>query len=449
MKGLDIVGRWALLALPFLAWSSAAPAEAGPPPALPPFVAASLDAAGRLVAAPGDAGTYILEALGQGDWYRRLMAFPGPHSVAISTATMRIGGAWGSAGTAENALHACGGEASGCRLYLDRDVVVWQPRRSDPVPASLVPPPEPGADTGTLEGLLTGAAPSPGRCAARAGTVWVEAAGQQACLRYMAGGMAASNPTMLLLLDGDEVFPLYGRGQATVTGVAAITTAPAERDAWIAARMATAAEAAGLPFVVLKRPGTGGSTGNQWRAGKTQEETALLDAALDALARRYGVRQWALAGQSGGAAAVANLLARRHDVACAALGSGPLALAAQLAFQGAGEAALPGLDDPLAHVEAIAPDPRRRTFVLSDELDSLVPLAVQRPWVDRASGRGLMVEHLVERGWGGGPMHHDLTWRAVGVASACATELATREATLRQAVGEEGLAVSPIAATGG
>jgi hypothetical protein len=407
-------------------------------PELPPFVAASLDATGRLLAAPTDTDSYILQALDQGAWYRRLLTFPGPHSVAISTATMRISGSWGTAGTAAEAMRACGGAASGCRVYLDRDQVVWRPRRSDPVPAALVPPPAPDADTATLEGALTGSAASEAACAARTDTVWVEVPGRRACLRYQAGGLGADNPTMLLLLDGDEVYPLYGRDRSAVTGVAAIATSTAERDAWIVRRMQAIAEPAGLPFVVLKRPGTGGSSGNQWRQGKTTLETALLDAALDALARRHGVRQWAVAGQSGGAAAAANLLARRRDIACAALGSGPLSLAAQLAFQGADTGVLPDLDDPLTHVSAIAPDPSRRVFVLSDESDSLVPLAVQRPWVEQANRQGLAVTHLVQRGWGGGPLHHDLTWRAVAVASACATT--TPAGTiLQQASGEPSL----------
>jgi pimeloyl-ACP methyl ester carboxylesterase len=177
--------------------------------------------------------------------------------------------------------------------------------------------------------------------------------------------------------------------------------------------------------VILSRPGTGGSSGNQWRDGKTVRETAILDAALDALASRYGVARWAVAGQSGGAAAAANLLARRRNIACAALGSGPLALRAQLARQGARGDVVAGLDDPIDHVGAIRADPARRVFVLSDALDSLVPTAVQDPWVQAATGHGHAVRHLVRSGWGAGPQHHDLTPQAVLAASLCARGTAT------------------------
>ncbi|HEX6013030.1 MAG TPA: hypothetical protein VFY87_14755, partial [Geminicoccaceae bacterium] len=139
----------------------------------------------------------------------------------------------------------------------------------------------------------------------------------------------------------------------------------------------------------------------------------------------YGVARWAIAGQSGGAAAAANLLARRQDIACAALGSGPLALRAQLARQGARADVVAGLDDPIDHVGAIRADPARRVFVLSDALDSLVPTSVQDPWVQAAAGYGHAVRHLVHRGWGAGPQHHDLTLQAVLAASLCAQGAAT------------------------
>jgi pimeloyl-ACP methyl ester carboxylesterase len=401
-----------------------------------------LVAQGRLVAKSDDSETYILKALDQGDWYRRLLAFPRPHSVAISTRTMRIGGSWGAKGSAEEALRACGGAASGCRVYLDRDRVAWMPQRTDPVPLAMVPRPASRADTATLEGALTGADTDQPSCESTPDAVWVEAKGYRGCLRYRHGGLQASNPTVLLLLDGDEVYPLYARGRPEVTGVAAIDALMAQRDAIVARKLQRVAARAGLPFVILKRPGTGGSSGNQWRDGKTVQETALLDAALEALARRHGVARWAVASQSGGAAIAANLLARRHDIACAVLGSGPLALQAQLALQGADRALLHDLDDPIRHVDAIAADPYRRIFVLSDEADQLVPLAVQRPWVERASARGLAVEHLVRQGWGGGPLHHDLTWQAVDVATLCASD-----ATIAEIAAKTGGGVRPAVAT--
>ncbi|HEX6013764.1 MAG TPA: hypothetical protein VFY87_18590, partial [Geminicoccaceae bacterium] len=325
--------RAVLLRALALLWT-AAPAtipRASPPEAarLPPFVTAAVDDQGRLIADAGDAGTYILEALDQGAWYRRLLRMPAPHSVAISTRTMQVGGSWGRRGSAAEAVGACGGAASGCRVYLDEDRVVWVPAADDPVPYALVPSGTESSDTETLEGALTGADADRHGCASAADTVWVESAGQPACLRYRHGGLSAASGTVLLVLDGDEVFSLFKRDGKGISGVGSIAALAAKRDAILERRVRSVAVPALLPYVILSRPGTGGSSGNQWRDGKTIRETEILDAALDALASRCGVARWAIAGQSGGAAAAANLLARRQDIACAALGSGPLALRAQ------------------------------------------------------------------------------------------------------------------------
>ena len=53
-----------------------------------------------------------------------------------------------------------------------------------------------------------------------------------------------------------------------------------------------------------------------------------MDAAPAELRRRHGFRGFALSGFSSGGAVVANLLARRDDIRCAAIASAPLDLAA-------------------------------------------------------------------------------------------------------------------------
>lgn len=406
-----------------------AAAEPDPPASLPPFVEAGLDGSGVLLAHPEDTQTYILKALGQSDWYGRMLRKPGPHSVAISTRTMQIAGTWGSQSSIERAMAACGGEARGCRPYLDAGRVVWRPQRDDPVPLELVPPPRPDADTATPEGALSGSVADQASCARTIDAIWVEAGAASACLRYRHGRLARRNPAALLFLDGDEVFALLAQERRGISGIAAVTLAQRKRSAVTDPRWRALANRTDLPFIILARPGTGGSSGNQWRDGKTVLETALLDRALDVLAQRYGIERWALAGQSGGAAMAANLLARRRDIGCAALSSGPLALKAQYAGQGAADDLLQLLDDPLDHVARIAPDPSRRVFVVSDELDSLVPLRMQRPWVEAALSRGLAVEQVVGRGWGGGPQHHVLAWQAVRAATLCMHGLPSRAIT--------------------
>jgi dienelactone hydrolase len=410
---------------------------------LPPFVSARLDPQGHLLADAADSDTYILDALDQRGWYARLLGMPPPHSVAISTETMRIGGSWGSRGTAEDAVRACGGAEIGCRPYLDRDRVVWMPSPTDPVPVGLLPPAA-DADTSTPPGAIAGARSDVPACRRLPDSVWAETTDGGECLRYRSSGLAQRNPMAILFLDGDEVFALFGRERRAVSGVATVIVPNSDRAAAIRRKLGDIAGQVGLPVLLVARPGTGGSSGNQWREGKTARETALLDAALDRLARRHHIAHWVVAGQSGGAALAANLLARRHDIACAALASGPLALKAQFTFQGADDRVVDALDDPMDHVAAIAPDPTRRVFVLSDPADGLVPLAVQQPWVDAAAGHGLAVQHLVYPGWGTGAQRHDLAWKAVWIAGLCGTGVPT-DAIARWALGTTAAAATMAA----
>ena len=98
-----------------------------------------------------------------------------------------------------------------------------------------------------------------------------------------------------------------------------------------AARQASArarsAALGGTPVLVLSRPGMQGSSGEHARDRHTAAEVGLIDAGLTALRRRFGIDELVLLGFSSGGAVVANLLARRDDVACAVIGSAPLDLA--------------------------------------------------------------------------------------------------------------------------
>src|SRR6202035_637484 len=67
-----------------------------------------------------------------------------------------------------------------------------------------------------------------------------------------------------------------------------------------------------------------GTSGNH-TARKTLLELRLMNAALDAIKQRYGFEGFHMVGQSGGSKVVGGLIGLRHDIACAVLGSGPLA----------------------------------------------------------------------------------------------------------------------------
>src|ERR687889_1026744 len=89
-----------------------------------------------------------------------------------------------------------------------------------------------------------------------------------------------------------------------------------------------AAASGGTPVVLLARPGMHGSSGDHARDRHTTDEVELVDDALTRLRQRHGFRDLSLVGFSSGGAVVANLLARRGGVPCAAPAPAPLAMAA-------------------------------------------------------------------------------------------------------------------------
>ena len=67
------------------------------------------------------------------------------------------------------------------------------------------------------------------------------------------------------------------------------------------------AERHGVPVVVIGRPGLMGSSGFHIIGGQ-RDEAHVMDAALGAIQQKLGIRRFALAGQSGGARIVAQLM---------------------------------------------------------------------------------------------------------------------------------------------
>src|SRR6185369_16746722 len=75
--------------------------------------------------------------------------------------------------------------------------------------------------------------------------------------------------------------------------------------------------------IYLARIGVDGTSGDH-KSRKTLLELHLMNAALDAIKRRYGFLGFHLVGQSGGSKLVGGLIGLRRDVACAVSGSGRL-----------------------------------------------------------------------------------------------------------------------------
>ena len=313
-------------------------------------------------------------------------------------------------------------------------------------PATAAPPPGFSADTFTRQGLASGATATEAGCRALPDGLWVATAkGRRECLRHAAAGTeGAAGRTALVYVTGDPEGASYrsAGGRPQVDGASEhYETSPETRRA---AAQALSAAMGGTPVVLLARPGMHGSSGDHARDRHTPDEVELVDEALTRLRQRYGFQDLALVGFSSGGAVVANLLARRGDVRCAAIASAPLDLAA---FYRGRDGAVPdhyamrdgGLADPMRSVGAVRPD--AAVFVVGDKRDRNVPHDAWEAWVAAARRRGVRVFDAETEGadrpeLGPGETYHLTAARGLEVARACAMDAPAEEVRRALLAGE-------------
>ncbi|HET9470397.1 MAG TPA: hypothetical protein VFO24_04785, partial [Usitatibacter sp.] len=149
-------------------------------------------------------------------------------------------------------------------------------------------------------------------CARKKYAVWVAHRYGTECIRYYPSAGVDGAERVVFFFHGDVLDgrkPLPG---ASVGNSVGAKLAEAQR----------AADAHGIPFILVSRPGAFGSSGEH-DARRLPKEFHSLDAAVDAIRARHRIREVVLAGQSGGATAVGALLTLgRRDVRCAVASSG-------------------------------------------------------------------------------------------------------------------------------
>lgn len=208
-------------------------------------------------------------------------------------------------------------------------------------------------------------------------SVWVEFAGGDECIRYFAGAVLSRAPVVIVMFHGDRNMEMHRASDAIRGNTLAAKVAQAK----------TLSRRAGVPVVIVARPGTYGSSGNHGQRRQAREFIAL-DGALNELRKRYSIGQFVLLGHSGGATVVAALLTLgRADVKCAVMTSGAFALVqrAQMLRQSKGLPSRPGRDtngllhpyDPLEHIAGIAVAPARQLFVIGSVDDQVTPFVLQ------------------------------------------------------------------------
>lgn len=215
------------------------------------------------------------------------------------------------------------------------------------------------------------------RCPVSDGAVWADYPQGEECIRYFIGGDVEGAPLAIVMLRGDRDFLMNLPPEEITANTAQEQQALADE----------AARRAGLPVLLVSRPGTYGSSGDHGHR-RQESEFLALDAALDLLRARHGIGRLVLLGHSGGATAVAALLTLgRTDVACAVMTSGAFSLLerARMVREQNGMEPRPGLDltglpepyDPLEHVDGIAHDPERTMILIGNLNDKVTPFSLQ------------------------------------------------------------------------
>lgn len=242
-----------------------------------------------------------------------------------------------------------------------------------------------GAEIIKKEDMLRGITISHAQCDATPQTLWLNVHGHDYCVRYYLSTVGGEGPRPVVFLQGDQKVKLDLK---TWTWIDISEVKDFDTDEF----MKIADEFSKLSkttAIYLGRIGLAGTSGNH-TSRHTLLELHLANAALDAIKQRHGFEGFHLAGQSGGTKLVGGLLGLRRDVACAALGSGPLATPASVKSPDPGRSFF----DASQSVSLAAKDRLLRPFVITDKADKRVPLGQQTGFVDKMRNAGRQVPQL-------------------------------------------------------
>ena len=249
--------------------------------------------------------------------------------------------------------------------------------------------------------------------------IWVEADGQSICMRYYASGLKpgpTANPIAAIWLNGDVLGPNGRDADKHQKGFG--PAAMIEQEKRLSARF-------DVPSIFLGRPGTYGSAGKHYTMRGRPIEAKLVNAALDALRKRYRIQEWSLGGHSGGGTLVAEMLARRNDLRCAVISSGASAYRAYLVARGL---AKPGdasaRFDPYVSLDRVQEDASRRIFVIGDPREKNVPFSAQKLYFDGLIARG-HAAWLIPLERATDARHHDLVDFGETATEMCAAGAST------------------------
>lgn len=249
----------------------------------------------------------------------------------------------------------------------------------------------------------TGSTSTPEQCAQTMDAVWVQGPTYKECIRYFPSPAFASGHVdrAVVFMEGDVLSvdgadPNYSK--MSPGKLINWSTVEQKRDG-------------GLAYVIVGRPGTDGSSGNQNKR-RTQYETLVMNAAIEKIKVKYGIKEFGLIGQSGGGGLVGALIAERQDIICAVSSSGVTSVKYRQEEKGktADVTGTPFNDvwDPIDQILRVHPMPGFRMFVTSDGQDTDVDFGSQNNYVQAAKVAGLPIYQIMVHGQG--KSHHQ-TWK--------------------------------------
>jgi pimeloyl-ACP methyl ester carboxylesterase len=281
-----------------------------------------------------------------------------------------------------------------------------------------------GAEIIRKEDTLRGITTTREQCAAKPQTLWLNAYGQDFCVRYYLSTAGGQGTRPVVILNGDHNGRLDPVRWAWEDPSAAqdLNTDNLVGMADHFSRMTR------TTAIYLGRIGVEGTSGTHL-SRKTLLELNLMDVALEALRQRYQFEGFHLFGESGGGRLVFGLAEMRRDVGCLISGSGQIAGRVPAA-----QPRDPGKSyfDIINNVRLLGQNRGLRMMVISDPNDQQVPTATQQtPMVQTLRQAGHTVPHLLVEATD--PKRHSVVEYAAVAMGGCV--LGRSDMEIAQAIG--------------
>jgi len=256
--------------------------------------------------------------------------------------------------------------------------------------------------------------------------VWVSTKDHgEECLKYWAAGFSGKyKGRAVVFFHGD----IRGGAGKTSKGYLRMTNRTLQRDAEEWSKKLEA------PYIFFARPGTHGSSGDHMQRRRVAE-SILISAALDKIKDRLKIKEFVVAGQSGGGHVTSSLITYRADIVCAVPASAPSSPRVQRTIKWPRKHSTGYSDsyEPTEHLQKDKVHEGLRVFVLGNPDDTNVVWPSQVIMAAKLKEAGIPVETL--HGKGMGSAGHGLKDSARIVAGWCFKDLPTQE-ILRKAADE-------------